>query len=77
MANNIIFSVFLTLYLSSLISYFELNIALLRQRTRNKFIQALMARDNDNIRATPRYRPCKKIHFCIRLAELVRDGTTS
>ena len=36
-----------------------------------------MTRDNDNIRAAPRYRPCKKIHFWIRLAELVRDGTTS
>ena len=35
-----------------------------------------MARDNDNIRATPRYRPCKKIRFWIRLAERVRDGTT-
>ena len=28
-----------------------------------------MARDNDTIRATPRYRPCKKIHFWFRLAE--------
>ena len=41
---------------SSLISYFEQNIDLLRQRTRNNFIQELMARDNDTIRAIPRYR---------------------
>ena len=34
-----------------------------------------MARDNDTIRATPRCRPCKKIHFWIRLAEQVRGGT--
>ena len=27
-----------------------------------------MERDNDTIRTTPRYRPCKKIHFWIRLA---------
>ena len=76
MAKNMIFSVFLTI-LSFLIAYFELNIALLRQRTRNNFIQALIARDIDTIRATPRYRPCKKIHFWIRLAERVRGGTTS
>ena len=42
---------------SSLISYFEQNIDLLGQRTRNNFIQALMARDNDTTRAIPRYRP--------------------
>ena len=54
-------------------AYFELNIALLRQRARNNFIQALMASDNDTIRATPRYRPCKKIHFWIRLALRVRS----
>ena len=34
---------------SSLISYFEQNIGLLRQRARKNFIQALMARDNDTI----------------------------
>ena len=57
-------------YLSSLIAYFELNIALLRQRASNNFIQAfIMERDNDNIRATLRYRSCKKLHFWIRLAE--------
>ena len=33
-----------------------------------------MARDNDTIRATPRYRSCKKIHFWIGLAERVRGG---
>ena len=41
-----IFSVFLTIFIIFK-AYFELNIALLRQRTRNNFIQALMARDND------------------------------
>ena len=76
MAKNMIFSVFLTIFIF-LIAYFELNIALLRQRTRNNFIQALMTRDNDTIRATPRNQPCKKIHFWIRLVERVRGGTTS
>ena len=71
MAKNMIFSVFLTIFM------FFNRLLRAKYRTRNKFIQALMARDNDNIRATPRYRPCKKIHFWIRLAELVRDGTTS
>ena len=40
-------------------------------------MQALIARDNEAIRATPHYRPCKKIHFWIRLAERVRGWTTS
>ena len=71
-----IFCVLDNIRVSSLMAYFELNIALLSQRTRNNFILALMARDNDTIRATPRYRPCKKIHFWIRLAERVRGGTT-
>ena len=64
-------------YLSALIAYFELNIALLCQRTRNNFIQALVARDNDIIRSTQRYRSCKKIHFWIRMALRVRGGITS
>ena len=34
-----------------------------------------MARNNDTKRATPHYRPCKKIHFWIRLAERVRGVT--
>ena len=48
MAKNMMFSVFLTIFIFFK-AYFELNIALLRQRTRNNFIQALMARDNDTI----------------------------
>ena len=72
MAKNMIFSVFFSWqYLSSLIAYFELNIALLRQRTRNNFFSGI----NGKGWATPRYRSCEKIHIWIRLALRVCGGT--
>ena len=76
-AKNIIFSVLLTIFIFFNRLLFDLNIALLCQCTRNNFIQALMARDNDTIKATPCYRPCKKIHVWIQLAQQVHGGTTS
>ena len=64
MAKNMIFSVFLTIFLF-FNRLLRAKFALLRQRTRNNFIQALMARDSDTIRATPRYRPYKEIHLIL------------
>ena len=55
--------------MSSLITYFKVNIALVhmiivRQRMRNNFIQLLTT--SDSKRATPRYLPYKKRRFRTR-----------
>ena len=73
MANSMIFSVLLTIFI-----FFNRLIRLAKYcfttpAHKEQCYSGINAKgyNNDTIRATPRYRPCKKIQFWTRLAELV------